>query len=162
MKYFKILAILLLSSVISFYACNDNTKTSKQETLKPTKVIDSPALPNVTTTKPATSEPSKNAGGVWHYTCSKGCSGGAGSAVNCNNCGSLLAHNQAYHAKANSPQSSAPYATPAVATPTAEPSQNTAGVWHYTCGKGCVGGSGAAGTCGTCGGTLTHNTTYHQ
>lgn len=42
-------------------------------------------------------EPSQNASGVWHYTCSNGCSGGAGSATACNSCGTTLAHNSAYH-----------------------------------------------------------------
>ena len=36
MKYFKIITILLFSVVISFYSCNDSTKTSKQtEATKP-------------------------------------------------------------------------------------------------------------------------------
>ena len=159
MKYFKILAILLFSSVFSFYACNDNSKAQKQETLKSLEVLDSTTPPNTTTPNPATLEAPQNAGGVWHYTCSKGCSGGSGLAVNCETCGGLLVHNSAYHANTNStPTSSAPYATP----PTAEPSKNAAGVWHYTCRKGCVGGSGAAGACGACGSALTHNTAYHQ
>lgn len=42
-------------------------------------------------------EPAQNASGVWHYTCSNGCAGGAGSAVACSQCGSMLAHNPAYH-----------------------------------------------------------------
>ena len=42
-------------------------------------------------------EPAQNAAGVWHYTCSNGCSGGAGSALACGTCGSTLAHNTAYH-----------------------------------------------------------------
>ena len=50
---------------------------------------------------------------------------------------------------------------PTMTPPTAEPAQNAAGVWHYTCGNGCKGGAGAAGTCGTCGGTLAHNQAYH-
>jgi len=158
MKYFKILAILLFSSVISFYACKDNTNAQKQEAREPLEVFDSPTLPNATTPNPATLEAPQNAGGVWHYTCSNGCAGGAGSAVNCDTCGGPLVHNSAYHVNSNSTPTAAPYATP----PTAEPSQNTAGVWHYTCGKGCVGGSGAAGACGACGGTLIHNTAYHQ
>ncbi len=45
----------------------------------------------------AAPEPAQNASGVWHYTCSNGCSGGAGSATACSQCGSTLAHNQAYH-----------------------------------------------------------------
>jgi len=51
------------------------------------------ALPTV----PKTAEPAQNASGVWHYTCSNGCSGGAGSATACGSCGSTLAHNSAYH-----------------------------------------------------------------
>ena len=147
MKYFKILAILLFSSVISFYACNDNTNSPKKETPKPFEVSNSP-----------TPEASQNAGGVWHYTCSNGCAGGAGSAVNCESCGSLLAHNQAYHANPNSTSTPIPFTSP----PAAEAGKNTAGVWHYTCAKGCAGGSGSAGTCGTCGDTLAHNQAYHQ
>lgn len=46
---------------------------------------------------PPTQEPAQNAKGVWHYTCSKGCAGGAGSAIACAKCGATLAHNQAYH-----------------------------------------------------------------
>lgn len=45
----------------------------------------------------ATPEPPQNAAGVWHYTCSNGCAGGAGSAVACATCGSTLAHNTGYH-----------------------------------------------------------------
>lgn len=157
MKYFKILAILMLSSVISFYACNDNADALKQEARESLEVSDSPTLPNAATPNPATPEPPQNAEGVWHYTCSKGCAGGAGAAGNCATCGGPLAHNSAYHANANSTPTTPP-ATP----PAAEPAQNAAGVWHYTCGKGCAGGAGAAGTCGTCGGTLAHNTAYHQ
>lgn len=43
----------------------------------------------------------------------------------------------------------------------AEPAQNAAGVWHYTCPKGCAGGGGMASPCATCGTTMTHNTAYH-
>ena len=55
-----------------------------------------------TTTQPLTippkaNEPAQNAAGVWHYTCSAGCSGGAGSAIACASCGKTLVHNQAYH-----------------------------------------------------------------
>ena len=42
-------------------------------------------------------EPAQNAAGVWHYTCSNGCDGGAGSATACAQCGNTLAHNTAYH-----------------------------------------------------------------
>ncbi len=160
MKYFKILAILLLSSVISFYACNDNDDARKQEARESLEVSDSPNLPNAATPNPATPEPPQNAEGVWHYTCSKGCAGGAGAAGNCATCGGPLAHNSAYHANANSTPTTTPI-TPSATPPATEPAQNAAGVWHYTCGKGCAGGAGAAGTCGTCGGTLAHNKAYH-
>jgi hypothetical protein len=46
---------------------------------------------------PQTAEPPQNAKGVWHYTCPKGCPGGAGSATACAGCGGTLAHNPAYH-----------------------------------------------------------------
>ncbi len=49
------------------------------------------------TPPPPASSPAQNAAGVYHYICSNGCSGGAGSAVACGSCGSMLSHNQAYH-----------------------------------------------------------------
>ncbi len=52
---------------------------------------------NVTMPNPQTPEPAQNAAGVYHYTCSNGCAGGAGSAVACSSCGATLVHNQAYH-----------------------------------------------------------------
>ncbi|MBK7226137.1 MAG: hypothetical protein WAS56_01825 [Saprospiraceae bacterium] len=59
------------------------------------------------------------------------------------------------------PVATPPNFTPTTA-PTPEPAQNAKGVWHFTCPKGCAGGSGAAGPCGKCGEQLTHNTAYHQ
>ncbi|MCB0563276.1 MAG: hypothetical protein KDD01_02745 [Phaeodactylibacter sp.] len=41
--------------------------------------------------------PAQNASGVYHYTCPSGCAGGSGAAGACPQCGSTLAHNQAYH-----------------------------------------------------------------
>jgi hypothetical protein len=46
---------------------------------------------------PAVAEPAQNAKGVWHYICSNGCPGGAGSATACAGCGNMLMHNSAYH-----------------------------------------------------------------
>lgn len=46
---------------------------------------------------PQSAEPPQNAKGVWHYTCPKGCPGGAGSATACAGCGATLAHNPVYH-----------------------------------------------------------------
>jgi len=45
----------------------------------------------------STPAPAQNSLGVYHYTCTNGCSGGAGTAENCKSCGNLLVHNQAYH-----------------------------------------------------------------
>ena len=52
--------------------------------------------PNTTVATPPV-EPAQNAAGVWHYTCSNGCEGGAGAAGTCSHCGGALAHNAAYH-----------------------------------------------------------------
>lgn len=161
MKYLKIRTLLLLSSVLFFYGCNDKSKTPEQTTTTPVEVSDTPKPTNPTT--PATKEPAQNASGVWHYTCRIGCSGGAGSAVACQTCGTILAHNTAYHANANNATDSSPFATPSATrpTPTPEPAQNAAGVWHYTCSQGHAGGAGSAVACKTCNTTLTHNTAYH-
>ena len=149
MKYFKILSILLFSSVIFFYACNNKTDSQKKETSKPFKQV-----PLNTTT---TSQASQNAEGVWHYFCRKGCAGGSGAAGNCSTCGSTLTHNQAYHTNTNKTPTNAPFNQSS-----AETGKNSAGVWHYTCVKGCSGGAAATGNCGSCGGNLTHNQAYHQ
>jgi len=66
----------------------------------PLKVDNNAAQPAAATqAAPQTSQPSpaQNALGVYHYTCSNGCTGGAGTAANCNACGEALAHNTAYH-----------------------------------------------------------------
>ena len=63
----------------------------------PTTITDAGAAMGNTPTAPSVPEPAQNADGVWHYTCAKGCAGGAGSPIACGNCGSELAHNQAYH-----------------------------------------------------------------
>jgi len=55
--------------------------------------LGTPTAPNSNTS----ASPAQNALGVFHYTCTNGCSGGAGTAIKCVSCGSDLAHNQAYH-----------------------------------------------------------------
>lgn len=52
-----------------------------------------------TTNPAATMQPpsAQNAKGVFHYTCPKGCAGGAAGAGKCATCGGELAHNQAFH-----------------------------------------------------------------
>ena len=154
MKHFKILTILLFALTITFYGCNNNSKTPTQETKQqqpqPLEVFDA-SNPSNSRNQNQTLEPAQNTAGVWHYTCANGCAGGGGAAGACSNCGNALAHNQAYHSNTNTPTT----------TPTPEPSQNAAGVWHYTCGNGCSGGAGSATACNSCGTTLAHNSAYH-
>ncbi len=102
--------------------------------------------------------------GVQHYICPNNCQGRGGAAQgNCPVCGTAYLHNQAFHANdAQNQATPPPTPTPNPATPTAEPAQNAAGVWHYTCAKGCAGGAGTATACSSCGGTLAHNAAYHN
>lgn len=51
-------------------------------------------IPGATTTTASTGQ---NAAGVYHYTCSNGCAGGAAEGVACATCGATLVHNPAYH-----------------------------------------------------------------
>lgn len=75
------------------YHANDLLKTGpikvESNATNPTQKAPQ-ATPNAPT-------PAQNASGVYHYTCSNGCTGGSGAADNCKSCGSELAHNQLYH-----------------------------------------------------------------
>ena len=153
MKNIKALTILLFCLTISFVSCKDKEtkETPQQETLVPLKAFDSPSQ--------------QSTGSVWHYTCNNGCEGGSSAVGNCSTCGSALVHNQAFHNNTNTTTNTTPLnTTPAntATTPSPEPSQNAAGIWHYTCNNGCSGGAGSAGNCSTCGNALAHNTAYHQ
>lgn len=100
-------------------------------------------------------------GNVKHYTCPNNCKGSGGDAKgNCPVCGTAYVHNVAYHTQGNNTSTTTTSPNPAQATPS--PAQNAAGVYHYTCLKGCAGGSGSAGKCASCGGDLAHNAVYHQ
>lgn len=166
----KYTCILLAIVVFTFTACNDSTEATKVNkdtedkvlNMDEPKAIPTPALN--TNINQQTVEPAQNADGVWHYTCSQGCAGGAGSAVNCATCNNLLVHNAAYHpAPAEAPNNMSNQNNmnmPLQNMP--EPPQNTAGVWHYTCQNGCSGGAGTALPCGDCGTILAHNSAYHQ
>lgn len=164
MKYFKIIVLVFVSAVF-LNSCKDTSEAPKQGASKSTQALDVKMPTKAATTQPISADPGQNALGVWHYTCIKGCPGGAGTTGKCNNCGSLLAHNPAYHGSANmnsAPVSSAPFANPPAAASTAPAGQNSAGVWHYTCSKGCAGGSGVVEPCASCGETLVHNVAFHQ
>lgn len=88
---------------------------------------------------------------VYHYQCPQGHEGGD-AAGTCSQCGLAYEHNQAWHNQA----------VQQVNQPAAEPAQNAAGVWHYTCPNGHAGGAGSATACGECGATLVHNAAYHN
>ena len=70
-----------------------HSQNQTQNTVPPTGNVNN-ATP---TTPPTQAEPAQNANGVWHYTCANGCPGGAGSAVACATCGTILVHNTQYH-----------------------------------------------------------------
>ena len=158
MKFHKKLSILVLfGTFLMLYACSNNSDKTQTEAA-PAPVDVNAVNPAISNQMPTAPEPAQNAAGVWHYICSNGCAGGAGVAGNCTVCGSPLAHNAVYHGAA----APAPTGTNPAAPQPQDPPQNAAGVWHYTCGKGCAGGAGAAGNCATCGGPLAHNALYHQ
>lgn len=155
------------------------TMTQANQTNNSSSIVKDINLPNTPTSSaptlqpPGTKEPAQNASGVWHYTCAKGCAGGGGAATKCATCGELLKHNTAYHASTTPPgvqpggqaiQSiNSPVQLNQPTNKPAEPAQNAAGVWHFTCANGCAGGSGdRAAKCGGCGGALAHNQAYHQ
>lgn len=153
----KCLQLIFSLFILTAIACADkpDRPDSVNTTITPTSV-NPPAAP--------AAEPPQNAEGVWHYTCSNGCAGGAGSQGNCAQCGSPLQHNQGYHASANAANPAIQTNTTQVTPPpsTSEPAQNAAGVWHYTCSNGCAGGSGSASACASCGSPLAHNAAYHN
>ena len=91
MNSIKYILVLALFTVI---ACN-NAPERPAPILSPD--YQPPASATSATPATPTAEPAQNAAGVWHYTCSNGCEGGAGSAQPCSGCGSTLAHNSEYH-----------------------------------------------------------------
>ena len=105
---------------------------------------------------------------VKHYICANKCENSGGDAAgNCPVCKNPYMHNTAFHNQdfmkngpikvpSNIENSSAK--TPAAPAP----AQNAMGVYHYTCAKGCFGGSGTASNCTNCGGQLAHNQAYHN
>lgn len=148
--------VLLLALAATFVACSN----SGEQNTTNTNLGPAPAPIDPTTVAPPTvpDQPAMNAAGVYHYTCPNGCTGGAGSAQPCATCGSMLAHNQAYH-NTSPAQTFSPTNTPQQQQ---SPAQNSVGVYHYTCPSGCAGGAGSAQPCGTCGSMLAHNQAYHD
>jgi len=185
MKILQIATAALIVAIGAFTACQNDSSATQGSTGD--NATENPAIlpgnlqegqgmtsqdgknPTIVTVPPADqaalAEPAQNAAGVWHYTCSKGCAGGAGSAIACAKCGTALTHNTGYHPKvdgAKAANTSTQATPPPPPTQKPEPAQNASGVWHYTCSGGCAGGAGATGPCAKCGKALEHNTTYHN
>ena len=162
MKKFRHSILVLLSVFISIYSCKDENKSLKNtdmqvesndslDAIKQNAIIDfyKNASPNSTAS-------------IYHYTCPKGCSGGAASAVACSNCGTTLVHNAAYHNNSNTDDSFSNSLNATPAAPKNSNPSNTSSVFHYICENGCAGGSASAGDCSTCGNKLVHNAAYHN
>lgn len=172
MKLSSILCCSALLMLGLFSACGNDSEATQNTPADNTAVPG--ALGTEATPGAPLPEPAQNAQGLWHYTCPKGCAGGAGTATACATCGETLVHSQTYHGttqQAPAPESMATpmgganttqMTPPAPPTTKPEPPQNAAGVWHYTCASGCSGGAGAATPCATCGKALVHNTSYHK
>ena len=107
---------------------------------------------------------------VKHYICNNNCeNSGSDVAGNCPDCQTPYTHNVAYHSNdllKSGPlkvESNATQSVPANNNVNAPaPAQNSAGVYHYTCGNGCNGGSGSVTNCTSCGEPLAHNQAYHN
>ena len=98
MKFQTFLTVFALCATTLLFSCKNDGDTARDAAVESLKA-QQPAADGAATTAPPTTtpEPAQNAAGVWHYTCSAGCAGGAGSAVACAKCGKTLAHNQTYH-----------------------------------------------------------------
>jgi hypothetical protein len=153
----KILSIFLTVALFSLFLSCDNDSAIRE---KAARTLPQPSPQTNTNQMPV----SGALAGVQHYICPNNCQGSGGEAQgNCPVCGTAYLHNQAFHANdAQNQVTPPPTPTPNPATPTAEPAQNAAGVWHYTCAKGCAGGAGTATACSSCGGMLAHNAAYHN
>lgn len=103
---------------------------------------------------------------VKHYICLNNCeNSGSDTQGICPTCKTAYAHNDAFHA--NDFLKSGPLTVPNSTstqnnTQNTSPAQNRYGFYHYTCSKGCTGGSGVQENCKTCGNPLEHNQAYHN
>ncbi|MFZ1256800.1 MAG: hypothetical protein WAR77_10620 [Saprospiraceae bacterium] len=107
----SLLLFAVLSIFVGLNSCKDEKKaeTTPSTEQAPAQNPNAGATPadlsapqgtppaNVTPPATATPEAPQNAKGVWHFTCSKGCPGGAGTQSNCAKCNNPLTHNPAYH-----------------------------------------------------------------
>ncbi|MFZ1516637.1 MAG: hypothetical protein WAT21_14605 [Saprospiraceae bacterium] len=100
-----ILRMSFLLVVALFVSCKGDGKKADETQSAPATTNSQPAQAAPSSQVPSNFTPSQgpppstpqNAKGVWHFTCPKGCEGGAGEAVACAKCGTTLTHNQNYH-----------------------------------------------------------------
>lgn len=81
----------------AYHAQQTPTTTTPNNNNGLSPIIQQPTNPGVVPPTTTTPEPAQNTAGIWHYTCANGCAGGAGSAIACATCGSVLQHNTTYH-----------------------------------------------------------------
>lgn len=106
----KFFYLVLVCFFAAFTACKNESKpAATEQTATPVAAPEtapatdagtmSAAAAAAGTATPPPAEPAQNAKGVWHFTCPKGCAGGAGATGACPKCGGQLTHNTAYHAQ---------------------------------------------------------------
>ncbi|TNE51956.1 MAG: hypothetical protein EP344_16125 [Bacteroidetes bacterium] len=179
MKLRNVLLVFSFGILLSLYACGGDSGSAdtsnaagNTETPGATAMPDgnagSGALDNGQVTPggdvaPAPPPATANASAAPHYTCPNNCAGSGGAAAgNCPVCGTAYVHNQAFHSQGGNAPTPPAGTTNQATPPPPSPAQNAAGAYHYSCPKGCAGGSGTKGTCASCGGELAHNAAYHQ
>jgi len=101
---YRFTLLIAIMSVV-FIACDSKPERPESvatttDTTRATPDFTAGNIPPGTTTNNSALPPAgaaQNADGEFHYTCAKGCAGGAAGAGNCAGCGGALAHNQAFH-----------------------------------------------------------------
>ncbi len=163
MKPLLSLAAMVVFSALLFTSCGGADQDVRDAAVDSVEVPAPSTAPGV----PPAAATTANTSGAKHYICPKNCAGSGGDAAGtCPVCGTAYEHNQAFHNNTTPPAitpgaTTTPDITP-VPNPTTGQAQNAAGVYHYTCPKGCAGGAAAAGSCGTCGEALAHNQAFHN
>lgn len=171
MNSLKFFLFLLLS--VLMFSCGQETSPEEQSPEPAAPTTENPASSSATNPITVTGDPSlipdqgaaapAGVGSTQHYYCPNKCAGSGGNAGGkCPTCGADYVHNDAYHLQGGAAPAAAPAGAPAGAPPTAEPAQNAAGIWHYSCPKGCPGGAASAGACAKCGTALAHDGRYHS
>jgi hypothetical protein len=166
MKLSNLLIITLFGSFFLIVSCGNK---------KEDPATDPSTISTMEAQDPSMTASTQTAGGTeFHYKCPNNCEGGGGSGQGkCPVCGTDMVHNPAFHSQQTQATPGSSPDAPIQVSPTTETgaeitqqtaqpgAQNAAGVWHYTCSKGCEGGAGAAGNCAKCGNPLTHNSAFH-